>query len=106
MNDDELDSLIRQTHPKPEFPASFQREVWAQIAVAEQQSWSAQWRQFCQMLFLRLARPVPAFATVTAMLMVGITLGSLTAPDQSESMRTAYFASINPLNTAHASMQP
>lgn len=106
MNDDELDSLIRQTHPKPEFPASFQREVWAQIAVAEQQSWSAQWKQFCKMLFLWLARPVPAVATVTVMLAAGISLGSLTAPDQSESMRTAYLASINPLNKIHTSMQP
>ena len=89
MNDDELDSLIRQTHPKPEFPASFQREVWAQIAVAEQQSWATPWKQFSQMLFLWLARPVPAVATVTVMLVAGISLGSLTAPDQSESMRTA-----------------
>ena len=106
MNDDEIDSLIRQTHPKPEFPASFQREVWAQIAVAEQQSWAAPWKQFSQMLFLWLARPVPAVATVAVMLVAGISLGSLTAPDQSESMRTAYLASINPLKAAHASMQP
>lgn len=106
MNDDEIDSLIRRTHPKPEFPATFQREVWAQIAVAEQQSWSSQWKQWSQMLFLWLARPLPAVACVTVMLATGISLGSLTTPDQSASMREAYFASINPLKSAHSSMQP
>ena len=106
MNDDELDSLIRQTQPKPEFPASFQREVWAQIAVAGQQSWAGQWQRWSQMLFIWLARPLPAVATVTVMLTAGISLGSLTAPDRGEAMRTAYFASINPLDAVHTTMQP
>lgn len=106
MNDEDLDSLIRQTQPKSQFPASFQREVWAQIAVAGQQSWSGQWQQWSQMLFLWLARPMPALATVTVMLAIGISLGSLTAPDRGEAMRTTYFASINPLNAALNTMQP
>jgi hypothetical protein len=106
MNDDELDSLIRQTHPKPEIPASFQREVWARIAVTEQQSWSGQWQQWSRMLFLWIARPLPAVATVTVMLVSGISLGSLTAPDRSDVMRNAYVDSINPLNASHNAMQP
>lgn len=105
MND-ELDSLIRQTHPKPKFPASFQREVWAQISVAEQQSWAGQWQRWSQMLFLWLARPLPAVTTVTIMLTAGISLGSLTSSDRGEAMRTAYIASINPLKTAHNTIQP
>ena len=105
MNDDELDFLIRQTQPKPEFPASFQREVWAQIAVAGQQSWAGLWQRWSQMLFLCLARPLPAVATVAVMLTAGISLGSLTAPDRGEAMRTTYFASINPLHPAHLPTQ-
>lgn len=102
MNDDELHSLIRQTHPKPVLPASFQREVWARIAVSEQQSWSAQWRQWSQGLFLWIARPAPAVAMVTIMLVLGVGLGSLTAPGTKlAELRTAYAASINPMTVAH-----
>ncbi|MBB5036361.1 hypothetical protein [Prosthecobacter dejongeii] len=106
MNDDEIDCLIRQTHPKPEFGSSFQREVWGKIAVVEQHSWSAQCKQWSQMFFLWLARPMPALATVAVMLAAGISLGNLTAPDHSDSMRAAYIESINPLKATNASMQP
>jgi hypothetical protein len=102
MNDDELHSLIRETHPKPEFPTSFQREVWARIAVAEQQSWAVQWRQFLQILFHWIARPAHAVALVASMVIVGAGLGSLTAADNSVSaQRNAYAASINPVTAAH-----
>jgi hypothetical protein len=105
MNDDELHSLIRQTQPKPEFPASFQREVWARITVAEQQSWGARWHRLSQNVFLWMARPAPAVALVTTMLILGAALGSLTAPDRDASaLRTAYAASINPLKAAHVAM--
>lgn len=100
MNDDDLESLIRQTQPKLEFPVYFQREVWARIAIAEQQSWAARWRH----LFQWMARPAPALATVTATLVLGIGLGGLTAPDESAAMRSAYIASINPLKAVHRSM--
>jgi hypothetical protein len=104
MNDDDIRSMIRRTHPDPEFPASFQREVWARIAVAEKLSWAARGRRFCQALFLWLARPAPAFATVAVTLGLGIGLGSVTARDSTEAMRTAYMASINPLTASHADM--
>jgi hypothetical protein len=105
MNDDELHSLIRQTQPKPEFPASFQREVWSRITVAEQQSWVARWRRWSQDLFLWMAQPAPAVAMVTTMLILGAGLGSLTAPDRNTSaLRTAYDTSINPLKAAHVAM--
>ena len=104
MNDDELHALIRQTHPQPVFKASFQREVWARIAVAEQHSWSAQWRRWSQELFLWVARPAPALATVMVTLGLGIGLGGITAPNDRTAMRTAYVTSINPLKAAHAAM--
>lgn len=102
MNDDELHSLIRRTQPKLGFSASFQRDVWARITVAEQQSWAARWRQWSQDMFLWVARPVPAVAVVSVMLVLGAGLGSLTAPDHdTAALRTAYAASINPLKAAH-----
>lgn len=105
MNDDDLHLLIRQTQPKPEFSASFQREVWARIAVAEQRSWSAQWRQWSESLFRWIAQPAPAVAVVTAMLVLGVSLGSLTsANNEPAHLRTAYVASINPLTAAHVAM--
>jgi hypothetical protein len=101
MNDNELDALIRQTHPVPELPASFQREVWARVADAEDRSWTRLWEVFLAFL----ARPVPAAATVALMLGAGIGLGSLTAPEAPTTpQRTTYFASINPLSQAHAGM--
>lgn len=105
MNDDDLHLLIRQTQPKPEFPASFQREVWARIAVAEQRSWSTQWRQWSESLFRWIAQPAPAAGVITAMLALGVSFGSLTSPDEKPAeLRAAYLASINPLTAAHVAI--
>lgn len=107
MNDDELHDLIRQTHPKPEFSSSFQREIWARIAVAEQQSWMARWRQWSESLFRWVAQPAPAMAVITVMLLVGAGFGRLLTPDTNHAaLRTAYVASINPLVAARLSTQP
>ncbi len=107
MNDDELHDLIRQTHPQPEFSSSFQREIWARIAVAEQQSWTARWRQWSESLFRWVAQPAPAMAVVTAMLLVGAGFGRLITPETDHAaLRTAYVTSINPLVAAHFTTQP
>ncbi|MCX6857344.1 MAG: hypothetical protein NTV80_20840 [Verrucomicrobia bacterium] len=107
MNDDELHDLIRRTHPKPEFSSSFQREIWARIAVAEQQSWTAQWQQWSESLFRWVAQPAPALAVVTAMLLLGSGLGRMITPDNDHAtMRSAYVASINPLIAARFTTQP
>ena len=102
MNDDELHQLIRGSQPKVEVPTSFTRDVWARIAVAEQQSWAAQWRQFAQSALLWVAKPAPAFAVVSTMLVIGAGLGNLTAPVPSTAaLRSSYQASINPFGAAH-----
>ncbi len=104
MNDHDLDSLIRQTHPKPDMPASFNREVWERISVFGQDTWGAKWREFADALFLWVAKPVPAVAVVTMMLATGAGLGGLTVSENSASaQRTAYIASVNPLHPAHLS---
>lgn len=107
MNDNELHDLIRQTQPKLDFQPSFQREIWARIAVAENQSWSAQWRRLSESLFRWIAQPAPALAAVTTMLILGVGLGRMITPDNNHAaMRTAYLASINPASAAHASHAP
>ncbi|CAN5787842.1 hypothetical protein BH11VER1_BH11VER1_37800 [soil metagenome] len=106
MNDDELHTLIRQAHPKPEFPSSFQRDVWARVAVAEQQSWATQWRHWSESLFRWVAQPVPAIALVLATLIVGASFGQLTTPDsESDALHRTYAASINPVTAAHLAHQ-
>ena len=107
MNDNELHDLIQQTHPKPEFSSSFQREIWARIAVADQQSWTARWRQWSESLFRWVAQPAPAVAVVTGMLLLGTGLGRLSTPDNDHAeLRTAYVTSINPIVAARFTVQP
>ena len=102
MNDDDLLHLIRRTQPKPEFSASFQREVWARMAIAEQRAWSAQSRTWSDSFFRWGAQPAPAVAVVIGMLALGVSLGSLVTPaEKPAELRTAYVASINPLTAAN-----
>lgn len=106
MNDHELDSLIRSTHPKPELPAAFNREVWERISVAGQDSLGVKWREFADALFLWIARPAPAVAVFAVMLATGAGLGGLSVKGSSATaQRTAYFASINPLHPGHLAEQ-
>lgn len=106
MNDHELDSLIRHTHPKPEFPASFQREVWARITVAEQRSWKSRFAKNCETMFLWIARPVPSLATVLLTIGIGVGAGSLSASGQTTALRSAYADSINPFKANALAMRP
>jgi len=106
MNDHELDSLIRQSHPKMELPASFNREVWERVSVASPVSAIGSWREIVDGLLLWIAKPVPAVAVITVMLAAGAGLGGFTVSESSASaQRTAYFASINPLHPAHLPTQ-
>ena len=107
MNDDELDLLIRRTQPKPEIPASFQREVWARIAVADERSWAGQWRRWSHALVTWMAEPAPAAAVVATMLLLGAGIGHLTLPESgAPASQAAYVSSINPVVAAHATLHP
>ena len=107
MNDHELDSLIRQSHPRMELPASFNREVWERVSVASPASALGGWRDIAEALFLWISRPAPAVAVIAVMLVFGAGLGGLTVRESSASaQRNAYFASINPLHPAHIAAQP
>lgn len=102
MNDDELSDLIRQTHPKPEFSSTFQREVWARVSVAEQTSWSARYRRWRESFFQALTHPATAMAVVMTTLLLGAGLGRIVSTEHNaEASRDAYVASINPVAAAH-----
>lgn len=97
MNDLELDQLIRGSSPKPEFDSSFQREIWARIAVAERERRKSP-MEWLEEALARLSRPAPAFATAAVMLLIGAGLGREVADAKnSGASRDAYLASINPL---------
>lgn len=97
MNDLELDQLIRQSTPKPEFESSFQREIWARIAIAGQarKSGPVAWLESA---FALLSRPAPALATAVVMLLLGAGLGrGVPDPGSRAASRDAYLVTINPL---------
>lgn len=98
MNDLELDQLIRGSSPKPEFDSSFQREIWARIAIAERERKKGP-MAWLEEALARFSRPAPAFATAAVMLFIGAGLGRGVAhPENSGASRDAYLASINPLS--------
>lgn len=104
MNDDELHDLIRQTHPKPEFSTSFQREVWARVSIAERTSWSARYRRWRYLLFQNLTQPARAIAVAVVMAtsLLGAGIGRIVSSEnRAEYSMDAYVASINPVAAAH-----
>lgn len=97
MNDLELDQLIRQSTPKPDFESAFQREIWARIAIAEQAKKQGLMAWIEAALGV-LSRPAPAFTTAAVMLLLGAGLGTSVSESGSQAaLRETYLASINPL---------
>lgn len=104
MNEHEISKLIRECSPPPQFPASFPRDVWQRITVAEQKSLRGWLSQFFAESLLGITRPAAAVATVAAMFVIGASLGGLTSPRPvaETELKAAYAASINPITSAHA----
>lgn len=107
MNQDDMNKLIRECSPPPQFPASFQRDVWQRIAVAEQKSLRGWFSRWVAEALQEITQPVAAVATVVAMLLIGASLGGLTSPRPASEadLKAAYTASINPITSAHAARQ-
>ena len=104
MNDDELNHLIRQASPPPDFPTSFQREVWQRIAVSESMSLSAWFTRFFSDWFQWLVKPAGAVVTIMTMLIIGASLGGIASTKENKAdLKVAYTTSINPILSAHAS---
>lgn len=98
MNDDQLDSWLRASHPQPSLPASFSREVWARIAESEASSPLATMRERGADFLAWLSRPLPAITMVLVMIAVGAGSGVLSAAKKSAQQHQTYIASIDPLH--------
>lgn len=102
MNDDELDLLLRETHSTPEFPSSFQREVWAKVSVAGKSSRTVGLSGWMESFFQLLEQPATATAAVVTMLILGVGFGRLTAPEPDvNELKKSYLVSIDPTRAAH-----
>lgn len=102
MHDDSLNQIIRTAMTPPAFPECFEREVWLRIAVDERRWPRSRWALFVDDLCQKLARPLPAAAVMTGMLLLGVGLGNLTGRGNAGlNSRQAYALSINPVAAAH-----
>lgn len=70
--DTKLSALLRQTRPSPSLPPRFQENVWRRIEDAEVPAASVSWLEALAGL---VVRPRLAYATVAALLLVGMLLG-------------------------------
>lgn len=69
-----LASLLRESRPAPALPPRFQEGVWRRIEHPEQARPTVSWVETIASLLLK---PRFAFATATALIVVGVLLGSL-----------------------------
>lgn len=103
MTDDELTRLIRDNSPPPEFPASFQRQVWQRIAAFESKTFGATLEHFAATYLTWLSRPAIAVAVAVTIVVFGAGLGGIASERKNEdALKNAYAASINPFIAAHA----
>jgi hypothetical protein len=99
MNPDDakLSALLRESRPSPALPPRFQENVWRRIEDAEARVKSGSWLDALAALVLR---PRFAFATVAALVLAGVLLGTYQGAHttrQSEQARYLALVAPNPL---------
>ncbi len=95
MKDHELDPLLKAADSPPSAPPGFQRDVWLRIESAERAGWMPACSRILERGFGWIAKPVAAVATCSAMLVVGIWLGSI-APPRNAGDKLSYIESVSP----------
>ena len=91
-DDAKLRALLRESRLAPELPPGFQDAVWRRLERA--QTPSANWLDALAAWFLR---PRLAFATATAMLLLGISLGIAQGASHADELAKArYLDSVSP----------
>jgi hypothetical protein len=96
-NDDTLSALLRKSRQSPSLPPRFQEEVWRRIEAAEAPVRSSSWLDALVALVLR---PQFALATVAALVLAGVLLGSYQGAQtarQTEQARYVALVAPNPL---------
>ena len=91
-DDAKLRALLRESRLAPELPPRFQDAVWRRLERAEAPA--ANWLDALAAWFLR---PRLAFATATAMLLLGISLGIAQGASHADELAKArYLDSVSP----------
>ncbi len=99
-NDEQLQSVLRQWVVDTPLPPRFQEQVWRRIERAETPAGAGFWAVLSQWIEAALPRPKVALSYITALLLLGVTAGSLAAQAKSSQLNTAlstkYVQSIDP----------
>jgi hypothetical protein len=74
-NDESLRKALRAWRVTTPLPPRFQEQVWRRIERTATQCDDSVWTMFVNRLAEAMARPVPALAYVTALLMISLTIG-------------------------------
>lgn len=107
-DDEQLNSVLRNWVVDTPLPPRFQEQVWRRIAKSETPDRLGFWAGLSRWIEAALPRPKVAFSYVAALLLLGVTAGSLVAQAKSTqfnaSLSERYMQSIDPYRAE--SMQP
>jgi|ERR1035437_309322 hypothetical protein len=99
-SDERLRSVLREWVVDAPLPPSFQEQVWKRIARAEAPTESSFWTALARLVEVVLPRPKIAFSYVAALLVLGVTAGSVTAQIKSShldaTLRARYVQAVDP----------
>jgi len=102
-SDERLRKVLREWVVDTPLPPRFQDQVWKRIARAEAPSESSFWSKLARLVEVVLPRPRIAFSYVAALLVLGVTAGSVTAQIKSSqldaTLRARYVQAVDPYRT-------
>lgn len=97
-----LRSLLREAHPAPPLPPRFQDAVWRRIERADAATNTTSLAAWLDQFAAWIVRPRWALAAVTAMLLVGATLGVLDGRSASKQVaQIRYLSAVSPTSFQH-----
>jgi len=95
--DDYLGALLRASRPSPSLPPRFQEAVWRRIEEAEAPAKPASDATWLDALAALVLRPRFAFATVSALVLAGVLLGTYSGTQVAQQDAQArYLAAVAP----------
>jgi hypothetical protein len=98
--DERLRKVLREWVVDAPLPPHFQDQVWKRIARAEAPSESLLWTRLARLVEVVLPRRKVAFSYVAALLVLGVTAGSVTAQIKNSqldaTLRARYVQAVDP----------
>ena len=92
--DTRLDALLRAARPSPSLPPRFQEGVWRRIEEAEAPAKSAGDATWLDALAALVLRPRFAFATVSALVLAGVLLGTYNGTQVARQEARAHYLAV------------